>query len=136
VATKHAFLSPEWVEAAREIYAQAAAESDAPPAPLRMNLVIEGVPFAAEGFAAHLDTSDGVAEVDVGHIDDADLTVTLGYEVAKAVLIRNDAQAGIEAFMTGQIRVDGDVTRLLVFQQATPSDRQLALTEQIRSITE
>ena len=136
MSSKHAFLSPEWVETAREIYASGASESDAPVAPLRMNLVVEAVPFADERFAAHLDTSEGIAEVDVGHIDKPDLTVTLGYEIAKAVLISNDAQAGIEAFMMGQIRVDGDVTRLLAFQQTTPSDRQRAITEQLRAITE
>lgn len=136
MAAKHAFLSDSWVEAARKIYARESAKPGPPIASLRMNLVVEQVPFAAEAFAAHFDTSGGIAEVDLGHIDDPDLTVTLGFEVAKAVLIRNDAQAGIEAFMTGQIRVDGDITRLLAFQQATPTARQLAITEEVRAITE
>lgn len=101
-----------------------------------MNLVIEGVPFSKDSFAAHLDTSEGIAEVDVGHLENPDLTVTLGYQVAKAVLVEGDAQAGAEAFMTGQVRVDGDVMRLLAFQQSTPSERQIEITEQLRGITE
>ena len=136
MAGKYAFLSPEWVEAARAVYARHAAEGGPAVFPLRMNLVVEGVPFSDEHFAAHLDTSNGLAKVDLGHLDSPDLTVTLGYEVAKAVLVRGDSQAGIEAFMTGQIRVDGDVTRLLTFQQATPTDGQLAITSEIREFTE
>lgn len=133
--TKHDFLSPTWVDAARAIYASYQSKSDEPPVALRMNLVVEKVPFSESSFDAHLDTSSGIAEVEVGHLADPDLTVTLAYDLAKTVFIDGNAQAGAEAFMMGLVRVDGDVTKLLAFQQQPPSDDQRALADEIRAIT-
>lgn len=135
MTTKHEFLSPEWVDAAREIYARHRSDAGAAAMSLRMNLVVEEVPFAEGHFDAHVDRSGGVTEVETGHIENPDLTVTLPYELAKSVFIDGNAQAGAEAFMLGLVRVQGDVTKLLAFQQQTPSTSQLALTNEIRSIT-
>jgi hypothetical protein len=128
-------LSDEWVRAARRIYSGHPASTTPATTSVRMNLVIEGVLFAAGTLDAHLDTSQGFADLDLGHLDDPELTVHLDYELAKAVLIEGDVQAGVEAFMTGRVRMEGDVTKLLAFQQATPSPSQLSLAEEIRAIT-
>jgi hypothetical protein len=132
---KHDFLSPEWVEAARTIYARHQSSAEPSLVALKMNLIVENVPFAAAHFQAHLDTSAGVAEVEVGHVADPDLTVTLPYDLAKAVFIEGNAQAGAEGFMTGIVRVDGDVTKLLAFQQQPPSHAQAEIANEIRAIT-
>lgn len=132
---KHDFLSQPWVDAARAIYASHRSTTESPIMPLRMNLVVENVPFDEQRFDAHLDTSSGVAEVEVGHVEDPDLTVTLPYDLAKSVFIDGNAQAGAEGFMMGLVRVDGDVTRLLAFQQQPPSAEQAEIAGEIRAIT-
>jgi hypothetical protein len=135
VTVKHNFLSPDWVHAARAIYGRHESSAPAPAVSLRMNLVVENVPFTEGRFDAHVDTSAGVAEVETGHIENPDLTVTLPYDLAKSVFIDGNAQAGAEAFMMGLVRVEGDVTKLLAFQQQSPSSSQLDLANEIRSIT-
>lgn len=131
---KHDFLSAEWVGAARTIYARHQSDQ-APAVPLRMNLVVTDVPFAAGDFDAHVDTSAGVTEVETGHIEHPDLTVTLSYDLARSVFVDGNAQAAAEAFIMGLVRIDGDVTKLLAFQQQRPSPSQLELANEIRSIT-
>ena len=83
---------------------------------VRMNLVITDVPFESGTLAAHLDTSSGELMLDVGHIDSVDLTVTLDYDIAKSILIEGNPQAGMQAFMAGKIKVEGDMAKLLALQ--------------------
>jgi len=134
VAGKHAFLSNKWIRAARAIYA-GCAEPTAPAASVRANLVVEGVPFGEGTVLAHLDTSAGFIDIDLGHLAGPELTVHLDYALAKSVLLDGDIQTGLEAFLAGRVRVEGDVTRLLALQQTQPSPRQLELAEEIRAIT-
>jgi hypothetical protein len=136
VATRRAFLSEEWVEAARAIYARHAGSAEPAAASVRINLVIENVPFGEGTMLAHLDTSTGFADIDLGHLADPELIVHLDYQLARTVLVEGDAQAGFEAFMAGRVRMEGDVTKLLTYQQASPSPRQLAIAAEIRAITD
>ena len=91
-----------------------------PPAPfaIRMNLIITDVPFGEGKVPAHLDTSAGEPDLDVGHLDRPDLTVTTEYTTAKAILIEGDGQAAMAAFLSGRIKVDGDITKLLALQSS------------------
>ena len=135
MASKHAFLSPEWIVAARVIYAGHADDTTPAATSVRMNLVIEGVPFGDGTLEAHLDTSSGIADIDLGHVVAPELTVHLDYELARAVLVDGDVQAGAEAFLAGKVRMEGDVTKLLAFQQEKPTPRQVAIAAEIRAIT-
>ncbi len=71
-----------------------------------------------------------------GHADGADTTVTVPADVAQKVFIQGDAAAGMQAFMAGQIQVEGDMTKLMQMQTMIPSDKQKALGKQIMEITE
>ena len=75
-----------------------------------MNLVLTQAPFGDGTLEAHVDTSSGEVMVDTGHLDSPDLKVTLDYETAKAILVDGDAQAAMQAFMSGRIKVDGDMS--------------------------
>jgi len=134
---KYKFLSDEWVAAAREIRE---ANADAEPTPthtVRMNQVITDVPFGDGEIQAHMDTSDGNLKMDLGHLDAPDLTVTLDYETAKAILVEQDPQAGMQAFMAGKIKVQGDMTKLMAMQQgAAPDAGAAAVAQAIKDITE
>lgn len=115
---RFAFLSDEWLEQARRLRAEY--DGKVPPASfvIRMNQVITDVPFGDGRVLAHLDTSSGEPELDLGHLDQPDLTVTTDYQTAKSILIDGDAQAAMGAFMSGRIRVDGDITKLLALQSS------------------
>ena len=130
----HPFLSDEWIAAARAIHTEVHNRS-VPPAAVRMNLVVRDVPFGAGTLDAHVDTSGGSLDVDLGHLTEPDVTVTLDYDTAKGVLVDQDPKAGMQAFMGGRISVEGDVTRLLMLLGQPPDDGAADAAAKIRSIT-
>lgn len=129
------FLSDEWVEQARKIREEYASTPANVAHQVRMNLVITEVPFSEASIDAHLDTSSGTLQLDVGHIDPVDLAVTVDYDTAKSILVDNNPQAGMQAFMAGKIRVDGDMSKLLMLQSAPPDPRAQELAQRLKDIT-
>jgi putative sterol carrier protein len=84
-----------------------------------------------------MDTSSGEMEMDTGHIDGADVTVTLDYATAKAIFVEGNPQAGMQAFMSGKIKVAGDMTKLMAMQGAGAGDLVAEeLAQKIAEITE
>ena len=132
----HPFLSDEWIEAARAVRAQH--ESEAPPVvvSVRMNQIITDVPFGTGTVHSYLDTTSGVLVLELGALDDAEVTITTDYETAKAIFVDQDPTAGMQAFMNGKIRVQGDMMKLMALQTAMPADPQaLAIAAEIQAIT-
>ena len=131
------FLSPEWTEEARKVRAEFADRAPAaPPVPMRMNLVVNEVPFGDGPLDAHLDTTSGEIVLEAGHLDPADLKVSIDYVTAKAILVEGNPQAGMQAFMAGRIKVEGDMSKLLALQ-ATPTDPvHVEMAVRMRDITE
>ncbi len=128
------FLTEEWVAEARRIRAEypnlrAPAEHS-----LRMNLVVTEVP-GGDSLDAHIDTSAGEPDIERGHLADPDVTVTLDYETAKALLVEGDSQAAMSAFMAGKVRVDGDMAKLLSIQGTGAFGETEELAARIRQIT-
>jgi hypothetical protein len=112
------FLSDEWLAEARQIRAEYQGKSLAFPHAVRMNLVVTGAPFGDKDIDAHMDTSNGELELDEGHLENPDLKVTVDYDTAKAILIEGNPQAGLQAFMAGKVRVEGDMAKLMALQTA------------------
>ena len=138
MADKYEFLSADWVEAAKKISDEAGAGAAAPPHVVKMNLVITDAPFndGAE-IQAHMDTTDGEAKMDLGHLEGPDLTVTVDYDTAKAIFIDQNPQAGMQAFMAGKVKVQGDMTKLMAMQQTGGADDTAAkVAAAIQDITE
>ena len=52
-----------------------------------------------------------------GLVDDADVTLTTDYATAKDVFVSGNQQAGMQAFMAGKVKVQGDMTKLMAGQQ-------------------
>ncbi len=135
------FLSDEWIAEARKIRAEMAdpeRESAPPSASVRMNQVITEVPFGDGNLEAHLDTSSGTLEMETGHLDEPDVTVTLDYATAKAIFVDGTLDAGMQAFMAGKVRVQGDMAKLIsAIQQLAPPDADAVDQAQarIRDIT-
>jgi putative sterol carrier protein len=103
---------------------------------VKMNQIITDVPFGDGTMETHMDTSSGEMEMDTGHLADADVTVTLDYGTAKAIFVDGNPQAGMQAFMSGKIKVQGDMTKLMAMQSGAPDPVSAEMTQKIADITE
>jgi putative sterol carrier protein len=133
---KYPFLSDEWLAEAKKIREEAGGGGQSTPHKVRMNQVITEVPFGDGTINAHMDSSDGELKMDIGHLDNPDLTVTLDYATAKAILVEGNPQAGMQAFMAGKIKVQGDMTKLMAMQSAPPDPAAQEVAKKIQEITE
>lgn len=112
----HEFLSPEWISGAQTIRDEYASQLPALAVPaLRVNLLITGAPHtvAEDGVLhAHAVTGGPVPALDMGALEDADLTVTVDYSTAYDLLVEQKPNAALGAFLSGRIRLAGDIERL------------------------
>lgn len=127
----HVFLSDDWFEAV-EVLRDEAPEPAAAMRELTLNIVVAGGP-------------DGDREVHMaggqferGLTDGAPTKLTVPYEVAKAMFIDGNQQAAMQAFMSGQIKVEGDMTKLMAMQAGAgaPSAEQQAFQAKLKDLTE
>lgn len=71
-----------------------------------------------------------------GFGDGAPTTVNVPFDVLRKMLVEGDQNAAMQAFMTGQIQVEGDMTRLMAMQAGgPPSAESLQVAERIRAMT-
>ena len=130
----HAFLSEEWIDEVRSIRDDYRDAASAFPTPsFRANLIITEVPFGDKKVLAHTDTRDGSLEIELGHLPDPDVTVTLGYRLAKVLVVDQNPEAIAKAWILGKIRVDGDLTKLL--PSVDPGELVLAAAEAAKDPT-
>lgn len=130
---KHPFLSDEWFAEVRRIH-EARGSGVPPQVTVRMNLLVSGTPFGDK--AIHMISEGGKGDWGDGHVDDADVTLTLTYDVARDLFVGGNPQAGIEAFMAGKITVQGDVTKLMAMQSMQIPADAAELTKALQDITE
>jgi hypothetical protein len=132
VADKHAFLSDGWFDAASKLIAEHG--NDGPPAPnLVMNLEVTDADNKKTDF--HMGAKDGATLFGKGHTDGADLTLSTDIDTARAVFVSGDPAAGMQAFMAGKVRIQGDMTKLMMAQAGGQGGNN-QLTEALQSITE
>lgn len=131
----HTFLSAEWIEAAQSVRDELQGRTTMRPPPFRMNHIVTDVPFGDGTIEAHTDSTAGDLAMDLGHVESPDATVTLPYDIAKALLVDGDAQAAMQAFMSGRIKVEGDITKLMALQTAQVDPIALEAAARIREIT-
>jgi hypothetical protein len=129
------FLSDDWITEARRIREEYDSGATVPHQ-VRMNLVITEVPFGEGPIDAHLDTSEGAVRLDLGHLDPADLKVTVDYVTAKSILVEGNPQAGMQAFMQGKIKVEGDMAKLMALQTVPPDAGAQEIAQRLRDMTE
>lgn len=140
---QHSFLSEDWIAAAREIRARYADQAPTTNASVRVNLSISDVPFGEGDVAAHLDTSSGRLEMELGPLDQVDATVTTDYDTAKSFVVYQDQGVLMQAIMGGKVKIQGDPTKLMALAAAgqsagaSPEAAQLANTiaDEIKAIT-
>jgi hypothetical protein len=131
------FLSDEWMDAAHAIREKYEAEVPPVAASMRINQVVTDVPFGDGTVTSYLDTSSGKVVMDLGELDSPDATVTTDYVTAKALFVDQDPAAGMQAFMAGKIKVQGDMMKLMAMQTSMPNDEvSQRIAEEIKAITE
>jgi hypothetical protein len=124
------FLSDEWFAEAKKL--RDAANLPAPTgvaADLKLNIVVTGGPSGDKEI--HI----SAGEFGEGLLDDAPTKMTVPYEVAKKTFIERDQQAGMQAFMQGQIKVEGDMSKIMAMQTIQPSAEEQEVQKQIAEIT-
>jgi putative sterol carrier protein len=70
-----------------------------------------------------------------GHKPDVPTSLTLSEDLARKIFIEADMAAGVQAFLTGEMKVEGDLAKLVAMQTVEPSEPQKALTKRIAAIT-
>ena len=132
----HQFLSESWIEAARDIRHRYSGDVPVIDVVVRINVITTKVPFGDGSISAYIDTSNGSLEMELGSIEESDLTVTTDYETARKLFVEQDPTASMQAFMAGRIKVEGDITRLMVMQTSLPqTDTTEAVAAEIKAIT-
>ena len=125
-----------WIEAARDIRHRYSGDVPAIDVVVRINVITTKVPFGDGSISAYIDTSNGSLEMELGSIEESDLTVTTDYETARKLFVEQDPTASMQAFMAGRIKVEGDITRLMVMQTSLPqTDKTDAVAAEIKAIT-
>jgi hypothetical protein len=92
--------------------------------PLRLNLEVTGAPAGVSDAGvvhAHADTAAATLALDAGALADPDLTVTIDYGTAYELLVDQRPNAAIGAFLTGRIKIAGDLDRLAAESSFDPS---------------
>ena len=133
---KHPFLSPEWMDEARKVREEYKGKTPSIPHQVRMNQIITEVPFGDGTLNLHMDTTSGELVMEEDHLENPDLTVTVDYDTAKAIFVEGNPQAGMQAFMAGKVKVQGDMTKLMAMQQSAPDPTAAEIAKRIQDITE
>jgi SCP-2 sterol transfer family len=127
----HKFLSDAWFEAADKIF-----DEISPPVPeIVKNLVIN---FRIKGGPdGDVDMRMDGGRMLKGGSTTAPTTVSVPYEVASKMMVDQDPNAAMQAFMSGQIQVEGDMSRIMMLQAAgPPSAESLEVQKRVREMTD
>lgn len=124
------FLSDEWFNKVDELR-KAAGDLEIPE---QLSSVVININVDSDGneLKFHLDGGN----FERGHSDSAEVTLGVSEELARKIFVEGDNAAGMQAFMAGEIKIDGDMTKLMALQTVQPSDKQKELLKQIKEITE
>jgi len=132
----HEFLSDDWMEAVKAVRDKYADQAPPVPYKIRMNQVISGAPFN-DGADIHIymDTSDGTMTLDKGELEDPEVTVSTDWETARKIFVDQDQAAGMQAFMSGKIKVQGDMTKLMMMNAVPPDEVAKSVAAEIKEMT-
>ena len=119
------FLSDGWFTQAAKI------QNDVnPPVPaaikdLKINMQVTGAPSGEVSFRME------AGKLVKGHAADAPTKLVIPFDTARAMLIDQNQQAVMSAFMSGQIRVEGDMAKLMQMQMAGPPSPEAQKVSQL-----
>jgi hypothetical protein len=126
----HEFLSDDWFSAADAIFDEISPPVPAVIADLVINFRIKDAP-----------NGDVEARMQGGRLlkgfgEGAPTTVNVPFEVAQKMMVDQDPNAGMQAFMSGQIQVEGDMAAMMSMQAAgPPSPESQEVAARVRGMT-
>lgn len=125
-----AFLSDEWFAQVTELTA-AAGNLNVPPvlAGLALNVTATGLPDG------NVDMCLNGGNFEKGHNASAPTKLTLPSDLLRKIFLEGDSAAGMQGFMSGQIKVEGDMSKLMALQTARPSAEQKDLFKKVLALT-
>jgi hypothetical protein len=126
---RYEFLSPEWFTKVDELIA-AAGDLKIPDA---MKAAEVNVTVTSPKGETQLFMKDGLFFQ--GHQPSAAASVSVSSDLARKIFVEGDAAAGVQAFLSGEMKVDGDLAKLVALQTVEPSEPQKQLTKKIAEIT-
>lgn len=121
-----AFLTEEWFSTVEQLTAQAG-DLNLPPA--LANLTINLIVSDSATESTELSLAGG--KIQKGLADSAKTTLRMDAETLRKVFLEFDMTAAMQAFMTGKIKVEGDMLQLMALQTAKPSAEQKALYKEV-----
>ena len=123
------FLSDAWLDEVEGLRDEAP-EPAAAIKDLKLNITVTGSPDGDREI--HM----AAGQFERGLAEGAPTKLTVPYEVAKSMFIDGNQQAGMQAFMSGQIKVEGDMTKLMAMQAGGgPTAEQQAFQAKIKELT-
>lgn len=130
----HPFLSDAWFDAVDALRDKAPAAPEEV-ADIAVNMVVTGGPDGERT----LHFAGG--RFDRGLVEGAPTTVTVPHRVARSMLLDLDPQVAMTAFLSGEIRLEGDISRLMELQQSAgamlvPTPEHLAFIGELRELTQ
>lgn len=108
------FLTEEWLsELTEAVNAHDGFKSSIENTELKLQFEVPDAPEGTEG-RYYMEVADGSAEAGAGDIDDPDATISNDYETASAIS-KGDLNTQM-AFMTGKLKVSGNMAKLMMNQ--------------------
>ncbi len=127
----HVFLSDSWFEEVELLRAEVNPEVPAAIKDLVINMVVNDGPDG--DIEARMDSGRFVK----GLADNAPTKLTVPYDAAKKMFIEQDQNASMQAFMSGQIQVEGDMANLISMQSGgPPSEDAKKVQDSVTAMTE
>lgn len=120
------FLTESWFDKIQELRTQAG--------DIEISDSLKGVKINVTADGVEMCLNEGFFEK--GHDNDAPATLIVTKDLAYRLLIENDQSAGMQGFMSGELRVEGDMSQIMSLQTVQPSDDQKALQAKIQEVTE
>ena len=127
---KYEFLSDEWFAKCNEIV-ESMGELEIPEALVDLNV---NVLVKADSGDTEFSIQGG--NFVEGHTDAAVTKLTLPEVTAKELFVKNDSSAAMSAFMAGKLKIEGDMSKIMVLSSVQPSSQQLEVREQVLAITQ
>jgi hypothetical protein len=125
----YAFLSDSWFDKVEELVAQAG-DLQIPAAMIDVEVNVT-VTTAAGNVPIFM--KDGLFRR--GHQAGVQTSLTLSDAIARKIFVDGDLGAGIQAFLSGEIQVEGDLAKVVAMQTVEPSKPQQELTRRVAAIT-
>lgn len=123
------YLSDEWFDKVNELADEVNLEVPDQLKAMQFNFTVTSddgdIEYSAEG-----------GKYQKGHIDGAPTKITIPKEFAYKIFVMQDQAAGMQAFTTGKLKVEGDMTKMMAMQSIQPTESMKLMADKVKEITE